>query len=71
MDRAESLFANIMASSDSRKLSIFLLLNLGFMIVELMVGLLTGSLGLVADAFHMLFDRLELWFVQREGGAWE
>eukprot|EP00667_Euglena_gracilis_P002172 EG_transcript_2172 len=60
VDRVDSLFESIMQASDSRKLFIFLALNLSFMGVEIAVGLLTGSLGLVADAFHMLFDNVSI-----------
>ena len=34
----------------------FLGLNFGCMLVELVYGLLTNSLGLISDAAHMLFD---------------
>ena len=32
------------------------LVNLSFMFVELVYGFWTNSLGLISDAFHMLFD---------------
>lgn len=44
------------SDSKSQRILGFLLLNLGFMFVELLVGLLSNSLGLVSDAGHMLFD---------------
>lgn len=34
----------------------FLSINFGFMLVEMVYGWWTNSLGLVSDAFHMLFD---------------
>jgi len=41
---------------DSRRMLIFLALNLTFMVVEMGYGLYANSLGLVSDAFHMLSD---------------
>lgn len=32
------------------------MVNLSFMFVELVYGFWTNSLGLISDAFHMLFD---------------
>ncbi|KAL9933315.1 hypothetical protein V8E36_008033 [Tilletia maclaganii] len=46
----------ILASPDSRKIFQFLLLNLGFMGVQLAWGVWTNSLGLISDAIHMFFD---------------
>lgn len=46
----------ILADSDSRNLFFFLVLNLTFGFVELGYGILTNSLGLISDAFHMFFD---------------
>ncbi|KAE9022465.1 hypothetical protein PR003_g16088 [Phytophthora rubi] len=40
----------------SRQMLIFLSVNVAFMFVELGVGILTNSLGLMGDAGHMLFD---------------
>jgi len=34
----------------------FLILNLSFAFVELFYGVLTNSLGLISDSFHMFFD---------------
>jgi len=45
---------------DSRKIFIFLVANLSFMFVELAYGWWTNSLGLISDAFHMLFDCMAL-----------
>jgi solute carrier family 30 (zinc transporter), member 5/7 len=41
---------------NSRNILIFFTINLMFMFVELLYGYLSGSLGLISDAFHMLFD---------------
>eukprot|EP01004_Peranema_trichophorum_P005040 NODE_391_length_2817_cov_47.822940_g336_i0.p1 GENE.NODE_391_length_2817_cov_47.822940_g336_i0~~NODE_391_length_2817_cov_47.822940_g336_i0.p1 ORF type:complete len:855 (+),score=107.17 NODE_391_length_2817_cov_47.822940_g336_i0:163-2727(+) len=60
VDKMEGALRSILGTSTSRKLLLFLTMNLGFMGVELIVGTLTGSLGLVADAFHMLFDSASL-----------
>ncbi|PWN25963.1 cation efflux protein, partial [Jaminaea rosea] len=46
----------ILAHSDSRKIFQFLCLNLAFMVVQLLWGVWTNSLGLVSDAIHMFFD---------------
>ena len=40
----------------SRKMLIFLALNLTFMFVEMGYGVYANSLGLISDAFHMLSD---------------
>ncbi|GBG30154.1 Zinc transporter 5 [Hondaea fermentalgiana] len=45
---------------DSRRIVLFLLLNLAFMFVEILVGLWSNSLGLISDAGHMLFDCMAL-----------
>ena len=39
-----------------KNLNIFLLLNLAFMFVEVIYGLLCNSLGLLTDGAHMLLD---------------
>ena len=53
---AKTTMAQIWASPDSRSIFYFLLINLGFCGVEFLYGILTNSLGLISDAFHMLFD---------------
>ncbi|KAF8365425.1 hypothetical protein PRIPAC_83254 [Pristionchus pacificus] len=55
------LFANetlseILGNGDSRRIFWFLLVNLSFCGVEFLYGFWTNSLGLISDAFHMLFD---------------
>ena len=42
--------------ADSRRLAIALVLIAGFMVVEVVVGILAGSLALLSDAAHMLTD---------------
>ena len=49
----QSYLRTILASPDSRKIFYFLLLNLAFMLVQM---LWTNSLGLISDAIHMAFD---------------
>ncbi|TYZ62737.1 hypothetical protein PybrP1_003927 [[Pythium] brassicae (nom. inval.)] len=44
------------AADDSRKILLFLSVNVSYMFVELVVGFWTNSLGLIGDAGHMLFD---------------
>jgi len=46
----------ILADSSSRNLLGFLFLNLTFAFVELFYGVVTNSLGLISDSFHMFFD---------------
>lgn len=48
--------AEILASSDSRRIFWFLCANLSFCGVEFLYGFWTNSLGLISDGFHMLFD---------------
>ena len=44
------------ADADSRKLAVALGLILGFMVLEVVAGLVAGSLALLSDAGHMLTD---------------
>lgn len=46
----------VTANSDARWLLVALLINLGFMVVEVVVGLIANSLALLSDAAHMLTD---------------
>ncbi|KRY50561.1 Zinc transporter 5 [Trichinella britovi] len=46
----------ILAQPDSRRIFFFLCVNLFFTLVEFLYGIWTNSLGLISDAFHMLFD---------------
>jgi cobalt-zinc-cadmium efflux system protein len=46
----------ITADSDARWLIVALTINLGYMVVEIVVGLLANSLALISDAAHMLTD---------------
>jgi cobalt-zinc-cadmium efflux system protein len=48
------------AGSSERRLTIVLLLTLGYMLAEVIGGVLTGSLALLADSGHMLADGLGL-----------
>ena len=47
-------------SGKSCRLLAMLALTLSFMLVEVIVGHMTHSLALIADAFHMLSDTLAL-----------
>lgn len=53
-------WATIWRTPQSRRLLIFLVLNVIFMFAELATGLITGSLGMISDAFHMAFDSASL-----------
>jgi cobalt-zinc-cadmium efflux system protein len=46
----------VSADADSRRLALALALIAGFMCVEVVVGILAGSLALLSDAAHMLTD---------------
>lgn len=50
----------IMSEDESRRIFMFLLLNLAYMFVQLVYGYLSNSLGLISDAIHMLFDCMAL-----------
>ena len=46
----------IFTDKNARNLLAFLVLNFTFAFVELFYGMVTNSLGLISDAFHMFFD---------------
>lgn len=48
------------SNTQSRKILIFLIINMAFFFVELIYGYMSNSLGLISDAFHMLFDCMAL-----------
>lgn len=50
------ILSHILSDYNSKRLFIYLMINLMFMFVELGVGIVTNSLGLISDAGHMLFD---------------
>ncbi|GAM24613.1 hypothetical protein SAMD00019534_077880 [Acytostelium subglobosum LB1] len=50
----------IVEKPTSRRIFIFLVVNLMFMFVEMAYGIWTNSLGLITDACHMLFDATAL-----------
>lgn len=54
--RLVNLYRLILSDRNTRNLFFFLLVNLVFAFVELFYGLLTNSLGLISDSFHMFFD---------------
>src|SRR6476659_484421 len=63
------------ADADYRYLSIALALIVGFMVLEVVVGILARSLALLSDAAHMLTDAgalalslVVIKYVQRPGG---
>lgn len=55
-----SVMDTILRERDSRRIAYFGCLNLAFMVVQLFYGIATGSLGLLTDSIHMLFDCLGL-----------
>lgn len=54
------LLHSIIKEKDSRKIFYFMMLNFAFMKVQMVYGVITGSLGLLSDSIHMLFDCLAL-----------
>ncbi|KAH7890677.1 cation efflux protein [Phlebopus sp. FC_14] len=47
---------SILSDSESRKIFYFLVLNMCYMLVQMLYGVWTNSLGLISDAIHMAFD---------------
>jgi len=65
----------VSAHADRRYLTIALVLIVGFMAFEIVIGIVAHSLALLSDAAHMLTDAgalalslVVIWFVQRPGG---
>src|SRR5271170_1246160 len=54
--RYHPLLNRVLKKDDSRKIFVFLCLNLGFMVIQMGYGIYTNSLGLVSDSIHMLVD---------------
>mmetsp|Transcript_18889 Transcript_18889/g.18886 ORF Transcript_18889/g.18886 Transcript_18889/m.18886 type:complete len:549 (+) Transcript_18889:34-1680(+) len=55
-DSQSGLIMHICSQRDSRRLSLFLMINLLFMFVEAAYGYWCNSLGLISDSIHMCFD---------------
>ena len=74
LKRARALFHDVTtASADSKRIFYFLCLTFAFMFVEVVMGLYTGSLGLISDAGHMFFDSTALFiglFASYASTAW-
>ncbi|KAF2739445.1 hypothetical protein EJ04DRAFT_484271 [Polyplosphaeria fusca] len=51
-----SIIHSILLEKDSRRIAYFGMLNMGFMLVQFFYGFVSGSLGLLTDSIHMLFD---------------
>ncbi|KAJ2669409.1 putative zinc transporter msc2 [Coemansia sp. RSA 1085] len=58
--RARQFVKAILSDGESRSIFTFLLLNLSYMVVQVIYGYITNSLGLISDAIHMLFDCMAL-----------
>ena len=54
------LLHSILLEKDSRRIFYFMCLNFAFMLIQTFYAVLTGSLGLLSDSIHMLFDCLAL-----------
>ena len=50
----------ILKSKTSRRLLVFLLLNVFYMCIEFLYGAFSGSLGLISDSFHMMLDSISV-----------
>src|SRR5690348_16634557 len=62
---------HVHAGTDMSRVLFSACLTCGFMVVEALAGLLTGSLALLADAGHMLTDSIALglaWYAFRISG---
>ncbi|KAG6868188.1 hypothetical protein C0993_006401 [Termitomyces sp. T159_Od127] len=46
----------ILSNPESRKIFYFLCLNMCYMLIQMLYGVWTNSLGLISDAIHMAFD---------------
>ncbi|KAI0305962.1 cation efflux family-domain-containing protein [Multifurca ochricompacta] len=57
---ARSHLNTIMSNSESRRIFYFLMLNLSYMMIQMLYGIWTNSLGLISDAIHMGFDCLAI-----------
>ncbi|KAF7309608.1 J domain-containing protein [Mycena indigotica] len=51
-----SYLKTILSNPESRKIFYFLVLNMAYMLVQMLYGVWTNSLGLISDAIHMAFD---------------
>jgi zinc transporter 5/7 len=51
-----SIIHSVLIEKDSRRIAYFGVLNLSFMMVQFFYGYVSGSLGLLTDSIHMLFD---------------
>lgn len=51
-----SYLKTILSNAESRKIFYFLMLNMAYMLVQMLYGVWTNSLGLISDAIHMAFD---------------
>jgi len=47
---------SILTNAESRKIFYFLVLNMCYMLIQMLYGIWTNSLGLISDAIHMAFD---------------
>ncbi|KIK23664.1 hypothetical protein PISMIDRAFT_451628 [Pisolithus microcarpus 441] len=51
---------SVLSDDESRKIFYFLVLNMCYMLVQMLYGVWTNSLGLISDAIHMAFDCLAI-----------
>ncbi|KAI6120501.1 cation efflux protein [Pisolithus thermaeus] len=51
---------SVLSDNESRKIFYFLVLNMCYMLIQMLYGVWTNSLGLISDAIHMAFDCLAI-----------
>lgn len=50
------LIHSILSEKESRRITYFMVINLTFMFIQTFYSIVSGSLGLLSDSIHMLFD---------------
>eukprot|EP01028_Stygiella_incarcerata_P004343 TRINITY_DN1944_c0_g1_i1.p1 TRINITY_DN1944_c0_g1~~TRINITY_DN1944_c0_g1_i1.p1 ORF type:complete len:709 (+),score=164.23 TRINITY_DN1944_c0_g1_i1:101-2227(+) len=51
---------SLLVANYTQFLTAYLVLNGGFMVIEIIVGVINNSLGMISDGFHMFFDCIAL-----------
>ncbi|CAH7686318.1 cation efflux family-domain-containing protein [Phakopsora pachyrhizi] len=58
--KLSGVIKTILDNQESRNIFFFLCLNLAYMVIQMMYGVWTNSLGLISDSIHMFFDCMAL-----------
>ncbi|KAG0142897.1 hypothetical protein CROQUDRAFT_49580 [Cronartium quercuum f. sp. fusiforme G11] len=56
----KGIIKTVLDNPESKRIAFFLCLNLAYMLVQMMYGIWTNSLGLISDSIHMFFDCMAL-----------